>query len=250
MKVAVLAALYRADASGTLDLDADVPVVNDFASAKPGAPRFQNDRREDQDDDVWARLGDTATLRWLARHMIVRSSNLATNIVLRHVGVVAVHEVLRAVGATRMRVERGIEDADARRAGIDNVVTVRDLAALLGAIAIDSEITGPNVAAASGGRVREPLAPPDVCAAMLEVLFAQERMEDIAAGLPRGTRIAHKNGWVDGVRHATGIVFPDDAPSYAIAVCTTTPLADSDARALIARIAAQSWADRHEIGRL
>ena len=244
MKVAVLAALYRLGAAGRLDLDAEVPVENDFASAKPGAPRFGNEQSYDQDDEVWDRLGGTATLRWLARHMIVRSSNFATNLVLSHVGVPAVSEVLRAVGATNMRVERGIEDAAAREAGIDNMITARDLALLLGAIA-----TGASPTAPAGPQ----LAAADVCAAMLDVLFAQEHVEDLAAGLPAGTRIAHKNGWISGVRHGAGVVFPDDAPPYAIAVATTTPLADSedgddDACALIARIAAASWADRHEIG--
>ncbi|HEY1488302.1 MAG TPA: serine hydrolase [Micromonosporaceae bacterium] len=237
MKAAVLAALYRADAAGQLDLDAEVPVVNDFASAKPGAPRFANAQDYDQDDDVWDRLGGTATLRWLARHMIVRSSNFATNLVLGHVGVPAVHEVLRIIGATNMTVNRGIEDADAREAGIDNLITARDLGALMGAIAVGSS-----------------LAPRDVCDAMLEVLFAQEHREDLAAGLPPGTRIAHKNGWIEGVRHGAGVVFPDDAPPYAIVVATTTPLADSedgdDACTLIARVAAASWEDRHQIGQL
>jgi beta-lactamase class A len=244
MKAAVLAALYRAAEAGTLDLDAPVPVANDFASAKPRAPRFTNDQGYDQDDDVWALLGGVSTLRWLARRMIVRSSNFATNLVLAHVGVPAVAEVLRIVGVTRMRVERGIEDADAREAGIDNIVTARDLALLLGVIAVD----------AAGGDAgdRERLAAPATCEAMLEVLFAQEHMEDLGAGLPPGTRIAHKNGWITGVRHGAGIVFPDDAPPYAIVVCTTTPLADTedgdDACTLIAQLAAASWADRHAIG--
>ena len=243
MKAAVLAALYRAGESGTLDLDADVPVRNDFVSAKPGAPRFQNAQDYDQDDDVWALLGDTATLRWLARRMIIRSSNFATNLVLSHVGVPAVAEVLRIVGTTHTRIERGIEDADAREAGIDNIVTARDLAILLAKITVDAAGTADG---------RELLAKPETCAAMLEVLFAQEHMEDLASGLPPGTRIAHKNGWITGVRHGAGVVFPDDAPAYAIAVCTTTPLADSgdgdDACTLIARIAGASWSDRHDLG--
>ncbi len=241
MKAAVLAALYRRAEAGDLDLDARVPVVNEFVSARPGAPVFRNARNHDQDDDVWALLGDTASLRWLARRMIVRSSNFATNLVLAHVGVPAVNEVLSIVGTTHMRVERGIEDAAAREAGIDNVVTARDLALLIGKIAEGA--AGPGT-----GRA---LARPDTCAAMLEVLCAQEHLEDLAAGLPAGTRIAHKNGWVHGVRHGAGVVFPDDAPPYAIAVCTTTPLADGedgdDACTLIARIAAASWSDRHDL---
>src|SRR5262249_38957517 len=123
---------------------------------------------------------------------------------------------------------------DARRAGIDNEVTARDLAALLGAIA--------------EGR----LASPAACREMTDVLLAQERHEDLMAGLPLGTRGAHKNRWVNRLRPSAGVVLPRDAPPYAIAVCTTTPLARSgrgdDACALVARIAAASWEDRRFIG--
>jgi beta-lactamase class A len=224
MKVAVLAALYR---SG-FDLDADVPVVNDFASAMPGAARYANDPRGDEDGEVWARLGRSASLRWLARRMIVRSSNLATNIVWSHVGQPAVAEVLRVAGTTHSRIERGIDDGAARSAGIDNVVTARDLAALLGAIATS----------------RPSLAPAAARAEMVEVLLAQERRDDLTVGLPPGTRVAYKNGWVNGVRHSAGVVFPQDAPAYVIAVCTTTSLPDRDACAVIAKVAAASWVRR------
>ena len=248
MKVAVLCALYRTAEAGALDLDRPVPVVNDFASAQPSAPRFSIDRADDQDDEVWDRLGTTATLRWLARRMIVRSSNLATNLVLAHVGVAAAGEVLRLVGAADSTVRRGIADAAARDAGIDNTVTAHDLATLFGRIALDAAGTGPP-AVASGTVTR--LGAPETCEAVLDVLLAQERREDLAAGLPPGTRVAHKNGWVTGVRHAAGVVFPDDAPAYVIAVCTTVPMpvlrAGLDTCALVARVAAASWADRHAL---
>lgn len=101
----------------------------------------------------------------------------------------------------------------------------------------------------AGGGV---LATRETCAAMLDVLLAQERREDLAAGLPPGTRVAHKNGWVTGVRHGAGVVFPRDAPAYAIAVCTTIPVGEVAARfdpcALVARISAAAWADRHDLG--
>ena len=86
---------------------------------------------------------------------------------------------------------------------------------------------------------------------MLDVLLAQERREDLAAGLPPGIRIAHKNGWVTGVRHGAGVVFPEDAPPYAIVVCTTIPVGEVatglDPCALVARISAAAWADRHDL---
>jgi beta-lactamase class A len=217
MKVAVLVAAYRHGGN----LDREVPVVNDFASAHRG--RFAIGT--DDDAEVWARIGRTATLRWLVRRMIVRSSNLATNIVLDHVGLDAVAAVLSDAGMTVMRVERGIGDAAARAAGLDNVVKARDLSDLMSAIEV-------------GAFPRDE--------EMIEVLCAQEFRTDLAMGLPAGTRIAHKNGWVTNVRHSTGVIYPDDASPYVITVATTDAGTDDDACRLIARIAAASWAGRHD----
>jgi len=233
MKLALLAALHRAADAGGLDLDAETEVRNDFASAAPGGPRFACRRDHDNDDAVWGRLGDVATLRWLADRMIVRSSNLAANLVLAAVGRPEADEAWRAVGARHSVVGRGIEDSAAADAGITNLVTAADLAALLGGIA------------------RGTAAAPRACRAMLDTLLAQERTEDIAAGLPPGTRIAHKNGWITGVRLGAGVVYPDDAPPFVLTVCATTPWATSgrDDRAcqLVARIAAAAWAARHAL---
>lgn len=242
MKVAVLAALYRADEAGMLVLDAPVPVRNEFDSVQPGAPRFACTRDGDNDPTVWQRLGQAVPLRWLARRMIVKSSNLATNICISQVGLAAVTGAWALAGARHSVTGRGIEDFAARDAGITNLVTAADLAALLGAVAL-------------GARRPGPVAAPPTCAAMLDVLLAQEQTEDLAAGLPPGTRVAHKNGWVRGVRHSAGVVFPDDAPAYTIAVCTTADPAgggvtdgdDEAARRLIAQVSARVWAARHDL---
>ncbi|MGW5671434.1 serine hydrolase [Micromonospora sp. NPDC003776] len=242
MKVGVLVALHRAAAAGRLDLDAPIPVRNTFDSALPGAPRFACAQHYDNDDAVWDRVDGTAPLRWLAERMIVRSSNLATNICIGQVGLPAVAEVWALAGARHSVTGRGIEDFAAREAGITNLVTAGDLAALLGELALGAQRPGP-------------LASPTACTAMLDVLFAQEHREDLAAGLPEGTRIAHKNGWVRGVRHGAGVVFPADAPPYAVVACTTTDLADGgpsgededDACHLIADLSARVWAARHDL---
>ncbi|HEY3506635.1 MAG TPA: serine hydrolase [Actinocatenispora sp.] len=229
MKAAVLAAAYRlADADG-LTLDEELAIHDEFASAAPGGGRFAMRHGYDNDDEVWAKLGGTAPLGWLLRRMIVRSSNLATNLVLERVGTPAVAHALADAGATVMVVGRGIEDAAAEQAGRTNRVTAADLARLLAAVA-DRRI-----------------ASRASCDAMMGILLAQECTEDLAAGLPPGTRIAHKNGWVDGVRHGAGVVLPDDAPPYAIAVCTTTELSDDAACRLVADVSAAAWADRHDL---
>lgn len=257
MKVPLLVALYRAGEAGLLDLDMPIPVRNEFDSAQPGAPRFSNAQHYDNDDEVWERIGGTASLRWLARRMIVKSSNLATNLVLSHVGLAAVSGIWALTGARHSVTGRGIEDRAAREAGIDNRVTAADLAALFEAIALGARPAdaGPVPGGTRGLRPRPEIASPETCAALLDVLFAQEHLEDLAAGLPPGTRVAHKNGWVRGVRHGVGVVFPDDAPPFVIAVCTTTLLADGSggpggdaACRLIARVSAQAWAARHLLG--
>jgi beta-lactamase class A len=226
MKVAVLVGLHG---SG-LPLTAAVPVRNDFASAAPGGGRYGCDESYDSDPEVWHRLGGSAELGWLAERMIVASSNLATNLVLAEVGLAAVGEALAASGARSSTVVRGIEDTAAASAGLTNLVTAEDLAAQFGAL--------------EQGTVAEP----DACAAMLTTLRAQQRTEDLAAGLPPGTPAALKNGWIMGVRHAAAVVYPPGEPPYLLAVCTSTPLAineqNDEACQLVARISAAAWSDR------
>lgn len=220
MKVAVLAALYRSGA----DLDRPVPVHNAFASAAGGTP-FGVDREGDSDPGPWHALGSERSLRWLAGRMIVHSSNLATNLCLSHVGLEAVAEVWHLAGARNSVTGRGIDDLDAQALGVVNLVTAADLARLLRRLPQE----------------------------LLDVLAANAHRVDLAAGLPPGTRIAFKNGWLPGVRHSAGIVYPHDAPPYTIAVCYSGPLADGQdtgdpAARLLARISAGYWARRHTIG--
>jgi beta-lactamase class A len=233
MKVAVLAALHRAAEAGRLDLDESVEVRNEFRSAAPGCQSYQCHRGYDNDEAVWERLGEAAPLRWLAERMIARSSNLATNLVLARLALADLAEVWQLCGARYSVVARGIEDAAAAEAGITNLVTAADLSALFGSI------------------LQGTVASRAACAAMIDTLLAQEGAEDLAAGLPPGTRIAHKNGWITGVRHGAGIVFPDDAPPFVIAVCLTTPWAvneqDDKACQFVAQVAAAAWADRHSL---
>jgi beta-lactamase class A len=223
MKVAVLVAAYRAHEAGALDLDEPVAVHDRFRSAEGGD--FVLPHAPDDDAEVWARIGATATLRWLAEHMIVTSSNLATNVVLEHVGVPAADAVWALAGARDSAIGRGIEDGPARAAGLTNTVTAYDLAALLSGIALDR------------------VAGTAACRQMRAVLCATRDREDIAAGLPAGTRIAHKSGWVTGVRHGAGVVYPAGSRPYLLVVCSTSALPDRAARWLLARVAAASWAD-------
>jgi beta-lactamase class A len=224
MKVGVMVAAWRA----VPDLERKVLVHNEHRSAAPGRAIYGNDRHDDGDPLVWQALGTEVPLLWLIERMIVRSSNLATNLVLGALDndFDAVNQVWRDAGATHARTGRGIEDARAREAGITNEVTAADLASLMSALA-----TGK-------------LAGETATQRMLDILCAQEWRDDLALGLPDDTRAAVKNGWVAGVRHSAAAVFPDDAQPYALAVCTTGDLPDEQACALLTRVAEASWALR------
>jgi beta-lactamase class A len=226
MKLPLLVAAYRQHERGELDLDAPVPVHNRFTSASDGSD-FSLDQDDDQDDGTWARLGGEATLRDLVRHAIVHSGNLATNLTLEHVGVAAVDAVLRDAGCSPATVlPRGIEDAAAREAGLDNRVTAQDLALVMCGIAART------------------LAAEATCREAEAVLAAQEHRDKIPAGLPGGTYVANKTGWVTGVAHDVALVRPADADPYVLAVCTTSQLDEPEASRLIAAISTTMWQER------
>jgi beta-lactamase class A len=231
MKVAVMAAAYRLADAGRLDLDAEIKIHDEFTSTT-GTATYRNRADYDNDEQPWARLGDVAQLRWLIRRMIVKSSNLATNLVLEQVWQAdpdAVASAWRDAGATTSVTARGIEDYPARDAGLDNIVTAHDLAALLSAI--------------RRGRI----ATPEACAAILNFLVAQEMTDDIVQGLPMGTRVAHKNGWIDGINHSAALVLPDDAPEFVLVTCISAPVTKQAGQQLLARTATAAWADRHQL---
>ncbi|HET7358454.1 MAG TPA: serine hydrolase [Nocardioidaceae bacterium] len=223
MKLPLLAAAHLRAERGELDLDTEVPVHNEFRSALDGSP-FRLEQGDDQDDETWDRVGGTQTLRELARHAIVKSGNLATNLLLEQVGPGAVAEVLSRAGcSTDTILPRGIGDATARDAGLDNLVTAADLALVVAAIA--------------GRR----LAQPATCVAVEDVLLRQEHRDGIPAGLPSGTVVANKTGWVDGVTHDVALVRPPDREPYVLAVCTTLAVPEDTAHSLIAGLSEAIW---------
>jgi beta-lactamase class A len=223
MKVPVMVAAYRAHERGDLDLDEPVVVRHEVASALTGT--FRADRDYDNDEEPWHLAGKRASLRWLCRRMIVTSSNLASNMLLGRLGLDAV----AAVTPPGFAVRRQIGDTAAEEAGLTNTVTVAATADLLIGLATGSA------------------AGPAACREMLSVLAAQQHRDEIPAGLPPGTHVGNKTGWTDAVRHDAALVFPADAPPYALVVCTTG-LPDQDARTVIRDVAAASWADRHDLG--
>ncbi len=223
MKVPLVVRLEQLIDAG-LDPDTSVLVHDEFASAVQGE-QFTTHRSYDNDDAPWDRLGERVPLRWLASRAIVRSSNLATNLLLEQISAAEVSTAWRTLGATGSVVARGIEDTPAGAAGLDNLVTAHDLAVLLQAIA--------------HGRAASPRG----CAALIADLVAQEHRDTMPAGLPAGVKVAHKNGWVDGLTHDAGIIEADDGGRCVLVVCTTTDLDQHAGRSYVAQVARAAWQD-------
>ena len=81
---------------------------------------------------------------------------------------------------------------------------------------------------------------------MIEILERQKFNESIPAGLPPGTRVAHKTGEITKIHHDAAIVF---APRPFVLVILTRGLADKkDSSVLMADIARILY-QVHEYGR-
>jgi beta-lactamase class A len=134
MKLPVLLELGRRIDAGEMRWTDSIPVKNSFASIVDGSP-FSLDRSGDGDTTVYGSLGMGLPLRQLAHRMIVRSSNLATNLLIERLDPTRVTATIRRLGADSMLVLRGVEDGKAYAKGLNNTTTARDLGTLLQALA-------------------------------------------------------------------------------------------------------------------
>jgi len=196
-------------AAEALDLDRSVAVHPDFDSVVVGAT-FELDESWDQDPDTWADVGGEQELRELRRRSIVHSGNLATNLVMEQVGVAACTAVMA-------QVVRMIGDEPATDAGIVNEATARQWGELLGRVPDEVE----------------------------DVMRGQTYRDGIPAGLPAGTAIANKTGWIDDHTHDMAIVRPEEGEPFALVVLTRlagVPTEEGNAR--IAAVAREAWERR------
>jgi hypothetical protein len=79
------------------------------------------------------------------------------------------------------------------------------------------------------------------CDEMIEILAAQEFNQMIPAGLPPGTRVAHKTGWITRNDHDGAIVFPSTRPPYVLVILTRGFTDRTRAAAVGAEISRMIW---------
>lgn len=217
MKVPVMIELFRRIDRHQLALDDRIELKNQFASIVDGSP-YTLDAADDSDSLVYSWVGSRVSVRDLLEHMITRSSNLATNTLVGIVGAPAANATAHSLGARDIQVLRGVEDNKAYAAGMNNMTTARDLAALMTAIE-----TGVAASPASIDSMRA-------------ILLRQQFNDEIPAGLPPGTPVAHKTGQITGHLHDAAIVYPKQRGPYVLVVLTRGIPDEKVARSLIADI--------------
>jgi beta-lactamase class A len=188
MKVPVMIELYRQVQAGKLKLSDPLTIHNEFHSIVDASP-YKLDPSDDSETELYKAEGQTRTLTELCELMITVSSNLATNLIIEKLGVENIRAIVHSLNADGMHVLRGVEDTKAFEKGLNNTTTARALQILLASIA-DNTAAGPEASQQ-----------------MLAILERQKFNEGIPAGLPPGTKVAHKTGEITKIHHDAAIVF-------------------------------------------
>lgn len=201
IKVHVMMEVFHQAQEGLLSREDHLPILNSFTSIADGSP-YSLDAKDDAEQSLYPRVGENETIGELTRLMIVRSSNLATNILLEKIGTNDVNDFIQALGIQGVIVRRGVEDNTAFRLGINNSATARGLTQTMKLIA-EKRVVSTHASEK-----------------MIEILLGQEFNESIPALLPTSVKVAHKTGWTDDVYHDTGIVYPEDRQPYVLTIMT------------------------------
>ena len=187
---------------------------------------------------------ERSALDYDLRAMIGWSSNLATNLLVERFGAAAAQSALRRAGAYRSTFPQGYRVGTARadvqeQPPLDTarVTTARDLGRLLYVLHACARNATVGLRATALDRER--------CAYGLQLLLASElrgaNVGLIRPYLPRGTRVAQKNGWLDDARHTAAIVYARSGPKIVVVLTYAPSLSQARASELGRRVVRAVW---------
>jgi len=218
MKTPVLIEIYHQVALGRLTLSDSLVLKNEFTSIADGSS-FHLSPEDDSEQELYKHIGERRSISQLVYLMITVSSNFATNLLIDKATPKNIAAMLEELGATDVRVLRGVEDNAAYQRGMNNTVTANGLATIFEKMAKGAAVS------------------PAASAAMIRILLDQQYNEIIPARLPAGVKVAHKTGWIKGIHHDGGIVFLPDGRKYVLVLLSKDT---DDDKAAIAAMAAVS----------
>jgi beta-lactamase class A len=197
MKTPVMIELLKQAEAGRYQLTDTVVVKNEFRSIVDSS-LYSLNAAEDSDREIYTKIGKGVPIAQLMRDMIIKSSNLATNMLIEIAGAQQVNKTMRGLGANNIQVLRGVEDSKAYEQGLNNSTTAYDLMLIFEKIAKDQVVS------------------PGACQLMREILLDQQFNSILPAKLPRDVKVAHKTGNITGVEHDGGIVYMKNGRSYVL----------------------------------
>ena len=196
-KSAILVAVMRLDQDHILSLKDKITVDNEFKSIIDASTyALENDLSEP--DMTFSQIGQEVSIMDLLNIMIEKSSNLATNVLLKHIGIEKVNQTLQIL-ESKIVVARGISDDKAYADCINNLITAQDLESLYQSIYSDKiddkhrQIT-------------------------LEILEKNSETKKFHGKLPDTVKVAHKPGNTSKVFHDAGIIIPESGFPYFITI--------------------------------
>lgn len=209
MKTPVMIEVFKQANAEKFSLKDSITVKNEFKSIVDGSP-FSLDITDDSADEMYQKIGRKMTIYDLTYQMIIKSSNLATNILIDLVGAQNANATMRTFGAKDIQVLRGVEDTKAFEKGLNNSITAYDLMLIFEKIA------------------RHKTVSKKASKQMIAILLDQFFNEIIPAKLPKDVKVAHKTGSITGVHHDSGIVYLPDGRKYVL-ILLSKKMTDFDA---------------------
>jgi beta-lactamase class A len=189
IKLALLIELFREEKAGGLDLSRTVTIQANDVVGGTGTLQYQ--------------VGRTLSLHELAHQMVIRSDNVAANLLVDIVGMANVNATAQANLFPNTFFRRHMLDTAAEAAGIENVTSAEDLAGMMHGIVRDTMIS-PTVSEKARAFLDE---------------RGQIDKDWLGLDLPAGAQLAHINGTLTGVRNDVGLITSPAGESFVLAVC-------------------------------
>ncbi len=222
MKTPVMIEVYKKDTEGVISLDDSILIKNEFRSIYDGTV-FKLSSFDDSDKKSYEKIGSYLTLRELVYDMITISSNFATNLVIDYIGSKEINNTMRSLGAKNINVLRGVEDIKAFDKGMNNTTTALDLLFIYEKLA------------------RGEIISLEKSEEMVDILKNQKYDDIIPKYLPKSVKVAHKDGWINGVRHDSGIIYTGNNQKYVLVLLSKNLEDDIKGADMLAKVSLEIY---------
>lgn len=222
MKTPVMIEFFKKINEGKISSGDSLLINNEFSSIVDGS-KFELSSFDDSDEDIYKNLGKYISTDKLVYDMITRSSNFGTNLLIDYLNAEDVNNTMKNIGAKNMKVLRGVGDLKAFDLGLSNTTTAADLLIIYEKLAM-----GEIVNNESSNK-------------MIRILKDQVYNDIIPKYLPEKVEVAHKTGWISGVRHDSGIVYVGNNEKYILVLLSKNLEDDIEGADFLAKISLEIY---------